>query len=64
MTVTVSKMPTEDLYLYGFRGGEYKGGSWDSTDDDTICKNIDRTEFKKETISQPVYASTYQKAIK
>ena len=54
MTVTVSKMPTEDLYLYGFRGGEYKGGSWDSTDDDTICKNIDRTEFKKETISQPV----------
>ena len=61
MTVTVSKMPTEDLYLYGFRGGEYKGGSWDSTDDDTICKNIDRTEFKKETISQPVYASTYFK---
>lgn len=61
MTVTVSKMPTEDLYLYGFRGGEYNGGSWDSTDDDTICKNIDRTEFKKETISQPVYASTYFK---
>ena len=61
MTVTVSKMPTEDLYLYGFRGGEYNGGSWDSTDDDTLCKNIDRTEFKKETISQPVYASTYFK---
>lgn len=47
--------------LIRFRGGEYKGGSWDSTDDDTICKNIDRTEFKKETISQPVYASTYFK---
>lgn len=36
MTVTLTKEPTEPLYLKGFTGGEYTGGEWEEADDEAL----------------------------
>lgn len=34
LKITVSGKTTENLYLYGFRGGEYLGGAWTEAEDE------------------------------
>lgn len=40
LTVTLQQQPGEVLYLKGFTGGEYTGGSWEPADDETIFREM------------------------
>lgn len=44
ITLTTQRKPEEDVYLVGYRGGEYTGNNWNKADDTRICNELDKTK--------------------
>lgn len=42
IALTLKRKPEEDLYLTGYRGGEYTGNNWKKADDTQICNELDK----------------------
>lgn len=42
ITLTAKRKPEEDVYLIGYRGGEYTGNNWKKADDTQICNALDK----------------------
>ena len=53
--LTTQRKPEEDVYLIGYRGGEYTGNNWNKADDVQICNELD----KKKGNTYARYSSIY-----
>lgn len=61
LQVTVSRRPTETLYLKGFTGGDYVGGDWLPADDEQVYIDMDQVLHWREWASMigGMYSSMY-----
>lgn len=55
INLTTQRKPEEDVYLIGYRGGEYTGNNWNNADDVQICNELD----KKKGNTYARYSSIY-----
>ena len=55
INLTTQRKPEEDVYLIGYRGGEYTGNNWNKADDVQICNELD----KKKGNTYARYSSIY-----